>query len=790
MSSLNASLQALANSVNETNRRLERLERLGTSIMGFGPSGTVTSVALSAPSWLTVTGSPVLTTGTLTLAGTAQSAGTFLAGPVSGGSAAPTFRALSGTDVSPFLAGATNFYGIFTGANAVGSSAFSSFGTPGRFTTYTTPAILGAERTSADAAASLIALTTGGANNSTLSLYAQSDSGYAAMSMQTQYNLLYVEGHMAWQTTNTYDIGQFAVGTHRPRNIYAGTAFVGPKIVFEGSTSGTIDLRAPAIGTNNIVTFPDVTGTVVVTPNGTTGTFSKFTGPTTVGDSIINESGSEIYWTGSLKLKGAGVGYSIFSPPNVGADKTYTLPSSTGTLALIADIPSVPTVSGTTGRIPVFTGASAIGNSGFETSGAVISYSASTPVAILKAVSTTPTYQAVLKLETENTGAPAKIHLYSEDDVAAAPYIDLFSRVQFRTSGTRFYGSTSGSTTLQPTAAASGTLTMPAVTGTLLTGTGTSGKLPKFTGTNAVGDSLLSDDATTLTYAGGGSGFVASLRPDLLSLDGDGEQYISLKDSGTARLNVSAENGGVTSIQANETIYFGQLGNGTAGQDVRGRSAYMDSDDSGSWCFFATDIANVTETGDTGVKIYGYDTTHGGPSIVFRQDNGSMTDKIVWSNIDEMGDYAKIFGDYSNSGQLVVGGDGGVEISFNGTKKSLTADTLIATGPVYAGTSLGLNAISSPAYAATISLQVQTSNIHKITTVHATGNATINDSGAVGYMTVTFVIVNDATTGKVITFGTHFKPNGTLTGTASKTAVVTFVGDGTNFWEVSRTTGL
>lgn len=70
-----------------------------------GGSGTVTSVGLSAPSFLSVTGSPVTTSGTLTLSLTTQLANKVFAGPTSGGAAAPTFRSLVNEDVP---AGGTN----------------------------------------------------------------------------------------------------------------------------------------------------------------------------------------------------------------------------------------------------------------------------------------------------------------------------------------------------------------------------------------------------------------------------------------------------------------------------------------------------------------------------------------------------------------------------------------------------------------------------------------------------------------------------------------------------------
>lgn len=53
------------------------------------------SVGLSLPSEFTISGSPVTSTGTLTGTWANQTANTVFAGPVSGGPAAPSFRALS-----------------------------------------------------------------------------------------------------------------------------------------------------------------------------------------------------------------------------------------------------------------------------------------------------------------------------------------------------------------------------------------------------------------------------------------------------------------------------------------------------------------------------------------------------------------------------------------------------------------------------------------------------------------------------------------------------------------------
>ena len=63
-------------------------------------TGTVTSVALTGVAgFLTVSGSPITTSGTLALSLGTQAANKIFAGPTSGGSTAPAFRSLIGTDL-------------------------------------------------------------------------------------------------------------------------------------------------------------------------------------------------------------------------------------------------------------------------------------------------------------------------------------------------------------------------------------------------------------------------------------------------------------------------------------------------------------------------------------------------------------------------------------------------------------------------------------------------------------------------------------------------------------------
>lgn len=70
-----------------------------TDVEWITPFSGVTSVALSAPNIFSVSGSPVTTSGTLSLSLATQTANYVWAGPTSGGSATPTFRALVAGDI-------------------------------------------------------------------------------------------------------------------------------------------------------------------------------------------------------------------------------------------------------------------------------------------------------------------------------------------------------------------------------------------------------------------------------------------------------------------------------------------------------------------------------------------------------------------------------------------------------------------------------------------------------------------------------------------------------------------
>ena len=87
-----------------------------TSWVSNTSGGTVTSVGLSAPAEFTVSGSPVIASGTLTFTKATQSANTVWAGPTSGSAAQPAFRALVGADLpnpsASTLGGIQSYVGV------------------------------------------------------------------------------------------------------------------------------------------------------------------------------------------------------------------------------------------------------------------------------------------------------------------------------------------------------------------------------------------------------------------------------------------------------------------------------------------------------------------------------------------------------------------------------------------------------------------------------------------------------------------------------------------------------
>jgi hypothetical protein len=90
----------------------------GDGTISVSSAGTVTSVAMTIPSILTLTGTPITTAGTLALGLATQAPAIVFAGPLSGANAVPTFRALATTDI-PALPYAPTASPTFTGTTTI-----------------------------------------------------------------------------------------------------------------------------------------------------------------------------------------------------------------------------------------------------------------------------------------------------------------------------------------------------------------------------------------------------------------------------------------------------------------------------------------------------------------------------------------------------------------------------------------------------------------------------------------------------------------------------------------------
>lgn len=92
---LEEAVRALEIAPNTLNTKLALLQAQVDNIVLTPGTGTVTSVSATVPSFMSVSGVPITTAGTIALSFSPQSRGEVLAGPLSGADATPNFRVLA-----------------------------------------------------------------------------------------------------------------------------------------------------------------------------------------------------------------------------------------------------------------------------------------------------------------------------------------------------------------------------------------------------------------------------------------------------------------------------------------------------------------------------------------------------------------------------------------------------------------------------------------------------------------------------------------------------------------------
>ncbi len=130
---------------------------------------------------------------------------------------------------------------------------------------------------------------------------------------------------------------------------------------------------------------------------------------------------------------------------------------------------------------------------------------------------------------------------------------------------------------------------------------------------------------------------------------------------------------------------------------------------------------------------------------------------------------------------ILANGAGTIKAQHDGSNWTLTGGTIV--------TKVLSTTPSALTYASPTSVDVTLGNVFTVTTVNATGSVTFNaTAGGTAGQRIVFIITNDATSAKTITFGTNFVPNGTLTPSgAGKVATIEFISNGTSFYELART---
>lgn len=153
----------------------------------------------------------------------------------------------------------------------------------------------------------------------------------------------------------------------------------------------------------------------------------------------------------------------------------------------------------------------------------------------------------------------------------------------------------------------------------------------------------------------------------------------------------------------------------------------------------------------------------------------------------------------ASSGNTIVAGTLGVtgDVAVNTNKFTVTASsgntavagTMAVTGKLTAtkGTLKGITALTP---SSTVSLDPTLGDVF---TLVPGQDETINAASVPATsQEITLIVTTSGSTSRTLTFGTNFKSTGTLaTGvTTAKVFVIRFIGDGTNFNEVSRTTAM
>jgi len=337
-------------------------------------TGTVTSVALTTPSWLSVAGSPVTTSGTLAVtATTGQTANSFLATP-DGSTGAVSLRTITLNDI-PTIPLATKVSGILPVANGGTNNAFFTVAGPATSAkTYTFP------NASANILTDNAAVTT-----------AQGGTGLTSATDDAAL----VGNGTSWAATAIPNCGSStqALAYSTSTNAFSCQTVTGSGGSPAGSNTQVQFNNSGAFGADAGFTYNSASDLLVLGESGVTPHIQGWPGSSSASASLIIETqaGPAGFASGSLTLQ-TGAGGSSSSTAgdlNITAGAGGTANGNGGNIAVTSGAASG---SGTAGTLTVRGGAggatstgaavSVIGGAGGSTSGAAgaVSMTGGTPV--------------------------------------------------------------------------------------------------------------------------------------------------------------------------------------------------------------------------------------------------------------------------------------------------------------------------------------------------------------------------------------------------------------------------
>ena len=334
----NAALNGLLPSQSGQSGKVLSTNGTDTSWIATSGTGTVTSVALSAPAFLTVSGSPITASGTLAL----SYSGTAI--PVANGGTGQTTATAAFDGLAPSQTGNSGKY-LTTNGSTTSWATVSGTGTVTSVAQSFTGGIVSVAGSP---------ITTSG----TLALTVAGTSG----------GVPYFSGTNTWASSAVLTNNALMIGGgagFAPATIATGTDVVGALGTNVGS-AGAFVVNGGALGTPSGGTVTNLSGTASININGTVGASTPTTGIFTT--ATARSSAVQDF----VALQGRAGGTNSYgvtlTPTTLTASRTLTLPDASGTILQSGTTVTVGQggtgiQSGTSGGIPYFSSTSAVASS-------------------------------------------------------------------------------------------------------------------------------------------------------------------------------------------------------------------------------------------------------------------------------------------------------------------------------------------------------------------------------------------------------------------------------------------